>query len=524
MKVRNFTPLFTAALLAAVTTTSCSDKKPEAKAPAAEPKEEAAQPDDKMPVVPTNVAAAPTDAEKTASGLASVILNAGTGEKKPTAADTVTVHYTGWTTDGEQFDSSVVRGEPTSFPLNGVIAGWTEGLQLMVEGEKRRFWIPEELAYGPKVEGSSRPGGMLVFDVELLSIQAAPEAVKPPEDTEKTASGVAYKVIKKGTGDKPDAASIVTFQFTGKTNDGQVVQDSRSQPEAPSAPLDQLPPELGELLGEMTAGEQRTCWLPEPSIPGGFIIADIELVSFKEAPPIAEVPSDTEKTASGVAYKVVKEGEGEKPSATDVATFHFTAKTMQGDVLQDSRAQPEPPSIPLDKLSPELGGIITEMKAGERRNCWLPEPKSPGGFIAADIELISFKEQAPAPAVPENVGAAPEDAVKTESGLASKVLKAGEGEVKPKATDTVKVHYSGWEADGKMFDSSVTRGEPTQFPLDRVIAGWTEGLQLMVVGEKRRFWVPEDLAYGPKQEGGSRPGGMLCFDVELLEIVAPEAE
>ncbi len=69
------------------------------------------------------------------------------------------------------FDSSVTRGETTSFPLNGVIAGWTEGLQLMSKGDKFRFWIPEGLAYGPKQEGSGRPGGLLVFDVELVEIK-----------------------------------------------------------------------------------------------------------------------------------------------------------------------------------------------------------------------------------------------------------------------------------------------------------------------------------------------------------------
>jgi len=511
----------TAALLASVPTIIRSEETSDVKTPAADPKEEAAQPEIKMPEVPSDVAAAPAGAEKTATGLASKVIKAGTGDKKPTAADTVTVHYTGWTTDGKQFDSSVERGEPTSFPLNGVIAGWTEGLQLMVEGEKRRFWIPEELAYGPKVEGGSRPGGMLCFDVELIGIKEAP---KPPEGTEKTASGVAYKLIKKGEGAKPAAGNIVTFHFTGKSMEGEIVQDSRSQPEPPSVPLDQLPPAMAELLGEMTAGEQRTSWIPEPSIPGGFIVADLELISFKEAPPIAEVPQDTEKSASGIAYKQIKKGEGDKPAATDIVTFHFIAKTMQGDVVQDSRTQPEPPSMPLDKLSPELAGIITEMNTGEQRTCWLPEAQSPGGFIAADIELISFKAQASAPAVPEDVAAAPADAEKTESGLASKVLKVGEGTAKPKASDTVKVHYTGWETDGKMFDSSITRGEPAEFPLDGVIPGWTEGLQLMVVGEKRRFWIPEGLAYGPKQEGGGRPGGMLCFDVELLEIVTPKAE
>ena len=105
-----------------------------------------------MPETPADVAAAPDDSVKTESGLASKVLQAGTGDDKPTAADTVTVHYSGWTTDGKMFDSSVERGEPTSFPLGQVIAGWTEGLQLMNVGGKYLFEIPPELGYG--VRGS----------------------------------------------------------------------------------------------------------------------------------------------------------------------------------------------------------------------------------------------------------------------------------------------------------------------------------------------------------------------------------
>ena len=134
-----------------------------------------------MPETPSDVQAPPADAHKTASGLASKVLQAGTGDTKPAAADTVTVHYSGWTTDGKLFDSSVKRGQPTSFPLNGVIPGWTEGLQLMVIGEKRRFWIPGKLAYGDTAMGG-RPSGMLVFDVELLGIKAAPKPPSVPED------------------------------------------------------------------------------------------------------------------------------------------------------------------------------------------------------------------------------------------------------------------------------------------------------------------------------------------------------
>jgi FKBP-type peptidyl-prolyl cis-trans isomerase len=119
-------------------------------------------------VAPADVAAPPADAIKTASGLVSKVIKPGNGKEKPTAESVVSVHYTGWQTNGKAFDSSISRGQPAKFPLNRVIPGWTEGVQLMSVGEERRFWIPEELAY------KGRPGapqGMLVFDVELLSIE-----------------------------------------------------------------------------------------------------------------------------------------------------------------------------------------------------------------------------------------------------------------------------------------------------------------------------------------------------------------
>ena len=246
---------------------------------------------------PADVAAAPADAVKTASGLASKVLQPGTGTESPKAWDTVKVTYAGWTTDGKMFDGSHRHGGSAEFPLNRVIPGWTEGVALMVQGEKRRFWIPAELAY----KGRPGPQGTLVFDVELLE-------------------------IKKGV---------------------------------------------------------------------------------------------------------------------------------------------EPP---------------------------------------------------PPPTVPADVAAPPKDAEKSPKGVFSKVLSKGKGKAKPGPTARVKVHYSGWTTDGKMFDSSVTRGEPITFPLNGVIPGWTEGVGLMVEGEKRRLWIPEELAY--KGRPGA-PQGMLVFDVELIQIEAP---
>ena len=251
---------------------------------------------------PADVAAPPDSAEKTASGLASRVLREGTGTLHPHRWDKVTVHYTGWMSNGKMFDSSVSRGEPATFQLDQVIAGWTEGVQAMVVGEVRRLWIPANLAYGETARRTGAPFGMLVFDVELLDI-----------------------------------------------------------------------------------------------LPGKRPI---------------EAPSD--------------------------------------------------------------------------------------------------------------VAAPPKNATKIASGLAYVTLTKGTGKVHPLTTDRVRVHYSGLTTDGKLFDSSVARGEPTEFPLNGVIKGWTEGVRLMVVGDRTRFWIPGELAYGNAPSRPGVPSGTLVFDIELLEILPSE--
>jgi len=116
---------------------------------------------------PDDVAFAPADAQRTGSGLAYRVLTEGEGELAPGPRDRVNVHYTGWTTDGAMFDSSVQRGISATFGVDEVIQGWTEGLQLMTEGDEFRLWIPQDLAYRGQ---SGRPAGMLVFDVQLISV------------------------------------------------------------------------------------------------------------------------------------------------------------------------------------------------------------------------------------------------------------------------------------------------------------------------------------------------------------------
>jgi peptidylprolyl isomerase len=243
---------------------------------------------------PADVAAPPADASKTPSGLASKVFSKGTGTEHPEEWDTVKVHYTGWTTDGKMFDSSVKRGTPATFPLRGVIKGWTEGVQLMVVGEKRRFWIPEELAYKGR---PGAPAGMLVFDVELLSVDRgvkpppAPADVKaPPKEAKKTASGLASKVLKKGTGKKhPAATSRVEVHYTGWTTDGKMFDSSVVRGQPATFPLNAVIPGWTEGLQLMVEGEKRRLWIPEelaykgrPGAPAGMLVFEVELLKIVE--------------------------------------------------------------------------------------------------------------------------------------------------------------------------------------------------------------------------------------------------
>ena len=373
---------------------------------------------------PKDVAAAPADAEKTPTGLLSKVLQKGTGTEKPTAVDTVTVHYSGWTLDGKMFDSSVKRGQPASFPLNGVIKGWTEGLQLMVEGEKRRFWIPADLAYGEN-PGGGRPGGMLCFDVELLKIKKAPVVPKVPED-------------------------------------------------------------------------------------------------------LAAAPEDAEKTESGLASKVLKKGTGtEKPKATDKVTVHYSGWDKAGRMFDSSIMRGEPASFPLNGVIKGWTEGLQLMVIGEKRRFWIPadlaygetpqRPGAPSGDLCFDVELLEFSPAPQLPEVPANLSKIPEDAVVSEGDIKSIVLKAGEGE-HPKDNDVLLMNYTGWDKKGEVMDTSVQQGEAVPIPLgERMDSTLKAGLKLMKPGEIRQFWIPAKNILGENPPEGA-PEGPFCYQFEFVKF------
>jgi peptidylprolyl isomerase len=228
-----------------------------------------------------------------------------------------------------------------------------------------------------------------------------------------------------------------------------------------------------------------------------------------------------------LATKVLTPGKGNvHPKDVDQVKVHYTGWTSDGKMFDSSVARGEPTSFGVTQVIAGWTEALKLMVVGEKRRMWIPakiaygetaRPGYPAGQLTFDVELLEIISP---PETPKDVAAPPADAKKTASGLSYKVLKKGTGKEHPTATSRVRVHYSGWTKDGKMFDSSVTRGEPTSFGLNQVIPGWTEGVQLMVVGEKTRFWIPGKMAYGDEPKRPGAPSGQLTFDVELLDIQA----
>jgi FKBP-type peptidyl-prolyl cis-trans isomerase len=250
-----------------------------------------------------------------------------------------------------------------------------------------------------------------------------------------------------------------------------------------------------------------------------ILAAAIASAQIPPPPDVAAPPADAQRTASGLATKIITPGTGKThPGKTDIVTVHYTGWTTDGKMFDSSYARGEKATFPLDRVIPGWTEGVQLMVVGEKRRMWIPEDlaykgqRDPKGMLVFDVELFKFAESPLTP--PPDVKAAPADAKKTSSGLAYKVLRPGTGTVHPGPGTQVTVDYSGWTADGKLFDSSITRGEASTFSLAGVIPGWSEAVQLMVIGEKARFWIPEELAY----QGRQPPYGTLVFDVELLAM------
>jgi FKBP-type peptidyl-prolyl cis-trans isomerase len=387
-------------------------------------------------------------------------------------------------------------------------------------------------------------GSALNFKVPPKTEQVTPsfDLKNPPADAVKTASGLIYKkLVTNDAGQAPKRNDTVMINYTGwRQTTGETFFTNKTRGQPMPLNLSTTAPGFTEAMQLLKKGEKAMLWVP-PAIgykgsPQGTpetLVYEVEVVDIKPAPAIppdvANPPDTAEKTKGGLPFVVIRAGTGkDKAHPYDNVSFNYSAWDTEGRMFDSTEMRNRPAKVPPYRQSPAFAEILTTMTAGERVRFWTPAekmmmggkpmPGMPQGQLCYEVEILQIEKGIEPPAVPADVAKPPGDVKKTGKGVSYKVLKAGPGGPHPKASDTVRVHYTGWTTDGKMFDSSVTRGEPAEFSLGGVIAGWTDGIPVMSVGDKVRFWIPEELAY---KGAPGKPQGMLVFDVELLEIKAP---
>ncbi len=388
--------------------------------------------------------------------------------------------------------------------------------------------------------GSSKVGATI-----LPQKIAAPFDLKtPPADATRRPSGLIYKTITAAPDNPaPKRNDTVMIKYTGWRQASGESFFSNMKEDKPM-PLNLAATARGftEAMQLVRKGEKAMLWLPpeiglkdQPSAgkpSGETLVYLVEVVDIIEAPPvpadITSPPADARATKSGVKFASLRPGTGkDRARAFDEVTFNLTAWDADGRMFDTTEMNKKPAAkVPPFRQAAPMEEVLTSMVAGERVRFWVdaakmvtpaaPQPNMPQGMLCYEVEILQIdKALAEPPPPPPDVAKPPGHARKTTAGVAYKVLASGKGGPKPKPTDTVKVHYTGWTTDGRMFDSSVIKNEPSQFSLQGVIKGWTDAIPLMSVGDKYRVWIPEELAY---KNQPNRPQGMLVFEIELLEV------
>jgi FKBP-type peptidyl-prolyl cis-trans isomerase len=266
---------------------------------------------------PADLTEPPADAVKTPARkdpshvLVSKTIVPGAGDTHPGPTNIVSVHYTAWDAAGTTIDDSRSRGTPAMWMPNRLMEGLSQGIQLMVVGEKRRLWIPKDMCH----EWAT---GTLVYDLELLAIAPPPpwpgpgEVGTPPGDATRTSSGLAFKVLKPGTGaEHPKPASTVTIRYTEWTTSGTTIYDDTAALDQPlSVAVDLVMPGLSEALQRMVVGEKTRYWVPADlayaaPMPRAALLFDVELLGIQRATNGAPGAVHVQSNSPDAAYDLI---------------------------------------------------------------------------------------------------------------------------------------------------------------------------------------------------------------------------
>jgi len=303
-----------------------------------------------------------------------------------------------------------------------------------------------------------------------------------------------------------------------------------------------LPPPAKDtsVAGDPPPVSQSGTPIPQPSQSNGAEKqggAKVEVTSTGRviAPPadVAAHPADAQVTASGLAMKVLKAGNGTvHPVANDCVTVRFIAWKTDGALFSTSTTMNDSDVLCLNAAILGISEALKEMVVGERRRLWVPQDltfheghhhvekrpedeEPPHKDLTFDLELLSILK---APPTPADLAQPPNGAARTASGLAYHILQNGTGKVHPSTTSTVRLNFSGWKSDGKMFETTVMANHPAVISVATAPQGWRDALCSMVVGEKTRFWIPAARAFGEKPANRFDPAGDLVYEFELLSV------
>ena len=387
---------------------------------------------------------------------------------------------------------------------------------------------------------------VIVLALTSLTVNAQqkgkPTKISNPK-TMKTPSGLEYTIKEKGHGKQPKIGDKVVVHYTGKlTNDSIFDSSLKRGPFSFKLGSGEVIKGWDEAFLLLQVGDKATIKFgPElgygekgsgPIPPNSTLIFDVELLDIIEGPKQWDVKGkDTIALASGLKYIIVKENKiGEQAAAGTKVSMQYSGYFKDGKMFDSSIERGQPFSVKLGEgqIIKSLEEGIELMHKGEKMKFYIPYNLAygeqghppvipPKSDLIFDIELLDIQKII-APALFDITG---KEMKTTPSGLKYYEVVKSNNPTKAAAGKTVKVHYSGYLADGKMFDSSVERGEPIEFVLGQaqVIAGWEEGITLMSVGDKLRLVIPYHLAYG---ENGRPPmipvKADLTFDVELVEV------